>query len=99
MRSGSSTDAANDVYASLQIYLHLKRLAAERGIDINHDALSTHLGTHKVVRPKSPGTPEPVTVPRDGPPRTQGQAFDLFVDGVDCKDIATSMGIKETTVQ
>ncbi|KAK4685652.1 hypothetical protein P7C73_g4502, partial [Tremellales sp. Uapishka_1] len=88
--------AANDVYASMQIYLHLKRLGDERGIDVDLREHASDLGDFMVTSPTDTlGGPSTPSVLPTGTAKMRALA--LFMGGKTIEEIAASAKIKENT--
>lgn len=105
-------DAANDVYSSLQIYLALRRLTAERGFDqaVDLDACShnispsgtTYFANAKTKSRSSSPTSRPTSNlggPGVGPTPAQQRTLDSFRGGMTMNQIAVEQGIKRATVE
>jgi hypothetical protein len=87
-------DAANDVYASLQIYLALQRVAEDQGITLRDS-------DYVIPRPSSPqSSPTRSSLtPGDANVRpSQLLAVDRFREGLTCTQIAEEKGVKVRTV-
>lgn len=97
-------DAADDVYASYQLYRHLLGLADQSGSEIDLQHCSSHLTSP--IPPRTGSTEPRSTSPTPSssggyvksPTPAQSRAFTLFTTGKSTLELSTELGIKETTV-